>query len=371
MSQWTAERLRFLWWPVAALMAAFFVSSVFSTVPSLSALAFSLVVGIVGFCFLSSALIEDDTLRDRVWSVVAVAILLLAVRVVIWRLDEGLDVAAFQLLNNAWLGKLQLAWVFNLFAPLLLARFIIEERRSRAMLHGAAWATSGVATYVLFSRMGSLVFTLTAVGVCVLNPGYWRRWIVILAGGAAVAVILFLRSMEMTGFLVSTLVELDRNPGVQMRLEVWQDALQMFRNDPVLGIGLGTYDEVAYTMPGTRAVADFRQDGWHAHNTFLHVLVEAGVLGLLAWCYLWCALVGHLWRRWRSADPAGRLAASGALAAVAAFFVMSLTEVLIAARAHESLRMNMSIGLVLVMGLHSGTGGDAVSRTPRAAAGGG
>ena len=75
------------------------------------------------------------------------------------------------MLNNVWQGKLQLAWVFNLLAPLLLARAMGEPRRA-AWRHstGFTWAVAGVATYLLFSRMGSIVFAMTTLGVWIFNP---------------------------------------------------------------------------------------------------------------------------------------------------------------------------------------------------------
>ena len=39
-------------------------------------------------------------------------------------------------------------------------------------------------------------------------------------------------------------------------------------------------------LEGTSADPFFRRHGWHAHNVYLHVLAETGILGLLAWCYL-------------------------------------------------------------------------------------
>ena len=61
----------------------------------------------------------------------------------------------------------------------------------------------------------------------------------------------------------------------------------MFLAHPIVGIGVGTFDEVAYQMPGNTLNPDFHLHGWHAHNVPLHVLTEAGVLGLAAWVFLW------------------------------------------------------------------------------------
>jgi len=353
ITSWRPAHLRFLGPPLAFLLFAQLLSTIFSQVPSLSVVAFFSVVGIVGFCWIAAALLEDDGFAAALWPVMAVAVLLLAFRVVVWRRDEGLDVAAYQVLNNAWMGKLQLAWVLNLFAPMLLARFLGEKRWPLAVLYALSWAEAGLAIYLLFSRMGAAVFGLTTVAVCLLNRAAWRRWLLIMIVGVAMGVGLAARSVEMFRYVVTTLVQPERNPGVNMRLGVWRDALYLFRDHPIVGTGLGTFDDVAYTVPDTSADALHFHNGWHAHNVYLHVLAETGVVGIVAWCLLWWVIVGRLGHAWRDADANGRPDVSGALFGVAAFLVLSMAEVLIGARVHASLRMNLTLGLVVVMGLRA------------------
>jgi O-antigen ligase len=341
--------------PLAALLAAFLMSTVTSQVHTLSSVAFLAVLGIVGACWMFALLLEDDHVTRAIWPVIAAAVLLLAVRVILWRREEGLDVVAFQVVNNAWVGKLQLAWVFNLFAPLLLARSMGESGRGLAVLYGFTWAIAGIATYLLFSRMGSIVFVVATLGVLLLDPGRWRKALLILIVATAIGVGLVGESGRVSRNVMSSILQPDRNPGVELRLGIWRDALRLFQSRPVTGTGLGTYDEVAYILEGSTADSAFRGAGWHAHNVYLHVLVETGVVGLIAWCYLWAAVLVRLLSAWKTADADTRLAITGTLWAVVAFLVMSMTEVLIGARVHASLRMNLTIGFIVVFGLHLAT----------------
>ena len=139
------------------------------------------------------------------------ALLLLAVRVILWRLDEGLNRAAFQILNNAWVGKLQLAWIFNLFAPLLVAPSMGETSAARRRSTGP-WAVTGVATYLLFSRMGSIVFAACTIGVCVFNPGQWRKVLLILILGGAIGAGLVATSERMSRSVVATILNPTATP---------------------------------------------------------------------------------------------------------------------------------------------------------------
>ncbi len=352
VKSWRLPHLEFLIKPLAALLAVFLLSAATSQVHSLSAIAFLGVVGVACAAWVFAVIVEDERVARALWPVLAVALLLLAVRVILWRRDEGLNVVAFQVVNNAWIGKIQLVWVFNVLAPFLLVRAMSERRRSQAILYGITWAVTGVATYLLFSRMGSIVFAVTTFGVWILNPAHWRKVLLILVIGAVVGAGLAARSDRMTRYVVSTILEPDLNPGVGIRLDAWRDALRLFRSRPITGTGLGTYDEVTYRLEGTKADPFFRLGGWHAHNVYLHLLAETGILGLLAWCYFWYAIIARLLSAWRRADAHDRLLVAGAFWAVVAFLVLSMSEVMIGARVHASLRMNLTIGLVVVLGLH-------------------
>jgi len=352
VKSWRPTHLRFLVAPLGALLGAFVLSTATSQVPRLSVPALLMVVGLVAAWWIFAALLSDEQVDRGVWPVFAIALLLLAIRVILWRRDEGLNVAAYQIFNNAWIGKLQLAWLFDICAPLLLARALGESRRRLAAMYGFTWVVSGVATYLLFSRMGSIVFVVTTLGVFVLNPAYWRKVLLIAVLGALIGAGLVARSDRMSRYVVATILDPDRNPGVELRLSVWRDAYRLFRAHPVAGTGLGTYDEVTYSLDDTQADPNFRGAGWHAHNVYLHLLAETGPLGLLAWCYLWCAIMARLLVAWKRADARNRLFIAGAVWAVLAFLVLSTSEVLIGARVHASLRMNLTIGLVVVLGLH-------------------
>jgi O-antigen ligase len=104
-------------------------------------------------------------------------------------------------------------------------------------------------------------------------------------------------------------------------------------------------------MPATQANRDFQMNGWHAHNVPLHILTEAGVLGLAAWVFLWYVIVRALVRAWRTGSREQRVYSAAALVSVIAFQILSMTEVLIAARVQASLQMNLMIALLMVLGL--------------------
>lgn len=58
---------------------------------------------------------------------------------------------------------------------------------------------------------------------------------------------------------------------VNMRVAIWMEGLSMFRERPFLGVGVGGYLNVVDPIHGERRVA---------HNVFLSILVELGLIGL-------------------------------------------------------------------------------------------
>ena len=324
-------------------------STLLSQERTLSAVALGCVAGIVAFWWFSGQMLEDSRLLEATWIVAALAVLGSPFRVIVSRLNEGLDQIPLEVRSVTWLGKHQITWVFNLVAPFLLARFIGDQRRWVSS-STARWAVVGLANYLLLARMGLLVFVLATLGVCLLNAAHWRRWIVLMGTAAAGAAIVIANNLRITTFVASTFLDRALNSGIDLGC-AWKEALDMFQTHPIAGIGLGTFDKIAYQMPATVANRDFQMNGWHAHNVPLHILTEAGVLGLAAWVFLWYVIVHALVRAWRTGSRDARVYAAAALVSVAAFQILSMTEVLIAARVQASLQMNLMIALLMVLGL--------------------
>jgi O-antigen ligase len=351
--------------PIVLLALTLLLSVVFSQVPALSWWAFVCFLAIVGFGLAMARIVEDETSLASLSIVLAAAAVFLAVRVIMWRFDEGLTSPAFQIRNNAWLGKIQISWVLNLLAPLLLARYLGERGIVTAVLYGVSWLLSGAAIAVLFSNAGAVAFALTTLSLCALNARYWRRWLPLLAGIIGLALGLAALGTTSSTSLVASLIHPERDTGIVLRQGVWRQTVRMIVDHPVTGIGLGTYDNVAHSHYGL-----FLRSGWHAHNMFLHMLAETGPVGFLAWCYLWFTIVRYLLRRWRAGDVLGRLNSTALLCVLLAFFVLSMTEAMIAARVHASLRMNLTLALLVIYGIRLASptlGDEGELREPRLA----
>lgn len=112
------------------------------------------------------------------------------------------------------------------------------------------------------------------------------------------------------------------NYAVIERLAHWQSALNMARSSPWLGLGFGNY-EIVYD--------DFRLLNWreplgHAHNYYLNLLGELGLLGLLVYGKVWLILFTMAWQARTHPNPISRAVAIGLLGSWTYFSVHSLFD---------------------------------------------
>ncbi len=87
----------------------------------------------------------------------------------------------------------------------------------------------------------------------------------------------------------------DSNYAVTERIAHWQSALEMARDHPWLGVGFDNY-EAAYSA---YALMEWQNPLGHAHNYYLNLLAETGIVGLGAYLLAWVAIYALTIRQWR------------------------------------------------------------------------
>ena len=110
------------------------------------------------------------------------------------------------------------------------------------------------------------------------------------------------------------------------RVAMLRAGARMAREHPLLGVGPG---QVKHLYPRYAVPEALRHSTSHLHNTPVQILVERGILGLLAWIALFTTFFVRAFRIW-TALPAGREAdralVGGGIAALAGFLVAGLFE---------------------------------------------
>ena len=114
----------------------------------------------------------------------------------------------------------------------------------------------------------------------------------------------------------------DANFAVLERLAHWQAAIDMARDHLWLGVGFGNYEP---------AYAEYALLNWifplgHAHNYYLNLLAEVGIIGLIAYACLWLSVIALTWRLIGVQDWSRRGIALGLMAAWGSLTVHHLLD---------------------------------------------
>ncbi len=116
--------------------------------------------------------------------------------------------------------------------------------------------------------------------------------------------------------------------GMELRLEVWSLAADMFRAHPWTGVGLGGYTEQIEAAAATGTASEKLElcCSGHAHSDLLNSAATSGLPGILGWALLILIPLLLFLRHIRSHHaPAAHLAAAGATVSVG-FLIFGLTE---------------------------------------------
>lgn len=195
----------------------------------------------------------------------------------------------------------------------------------RSTLVRASWsAVAGLlvlAVWVTGSRMAILA-SIGGLGAIVLwmvplRARQWPPW------AAAAVVLAFLLAIAALALGLDARPAASRSAAhmMTMRADFIVTGLRMMRSAPIFGVGVGRYFEMSGPfMPPSIYWFYFREN---AHNNFLQIGGELGVLGLAAFIWLMSAAAIRLTRGLR-ADPGDRLLL-GATAGLGAFVATWMT----------------------------------------------
>lgn len=263
-------------------------------------------------------------------------------------LTYPVTVSVLSFLSMRPLRKRHLNWrditgwtVLRTVVPILSAGILVSW--SRGAWLGAVLATA----VVLWMSSNRLVRILTALSVTTL----------LLIGAAAPLMQLippdvmdrFADIPVQFGLGASIDAEItDENFAVLERLAFWVAALRMWEFAPWLGVGPGNYDAVytAFALPRWQMALG------HAHNVYLNVLAESGLVGMLAFLGLWGSVVALALRSYRTARQTNRWQAAlavGVLGVITHLAIHSLFDNLFV----HGMYLHLSLWIAILLSLQS------------------
>lgn len=184
-----------------------------------------------------------------------------------------------------------------------------------------AWLGLGVALLVvvvayprkLWQGLGLLGVVLAVVGM---------MW---LSGRLPVSLTDRIASATQDLFALTDVRGVDINPdnyAIIERLAHWQAALNMSRQNAWLGVGFGNYEA---TYESYRLI-NWKFSLGHAHNYYLNVFAETGIIGLVAYIGVLISLLVITWQTRRHPDPLARTIAIGLLGSWVYLATHSMTD---------------------------------------------
>lgn len=157
------------------------------------------------------------------------------------------------------------------------------------LLLGVAGSTAAASVFVSLSRSGIVSLCLAAVVLGVglrLRAGERRKGL--LLAGAAAATLVFVSWFGWAPILA----RFERLPDNLDRFGYWRDCVGLVRDFPLTGTGFGTFG-AAYPPYRTVVGGGFLA---HAHNDYLQLLTEGGVVGLGLAGWFLGAVLRQAWR---------------------------------------------------------------------------
>lgn len=236
-----------------------------------------------------------------------------------------------------WETPNALAHYLMFMAPLTLAGFLNFARAPQKAFFFLCTVLNVFALVLTYSRGGWLGFAAVVLVFLVL-----QNWRFVLAL-PPVGVIFYFFLPHTILQRLSTITNLEDTSNLY-RLLVWRGTFDLIKDYWLTGVGYGwkSFTRLYYTymINGTTVP--------HAHNLYLQIISELGVLGLAV--FLW--LFGHLFRIGlkiqSSRSPSIRNLNAGVLATLAGFLVHSLFDYTLCAYATALLPWTM-MGVLLVL----------------------
>lgn len=200
-----------------------------------------------------------------------------------------------------------------------------KRRDFRVVLMGLAGSLL-VILILTFSR-GGLLSILSAAGIVIVfrlvqTPQFTQRaWLRVAAGGAVAVGIL-----GISAYMILSITQARAgNTGDEGRLDMWQSAVEMLRDNVITGVGPGLFGRAFRTYRDPSIIQDKLVS---AHNAYLNDAAETGLPGVIVGLWLAVAFVRAWVRNWRAAaSPMQKRRLEAALAALVGMGVHSLVDV--------------------------------------------
>lgn len=208
---------------------------------------------------------------------------------------------------------------FLSFITVIAGGLALYSKHKASVVYWALAAFLSAGVVLTFSRSGYAAFL---AGAAVLTFLKSRRLFLLLAIAIGLVVVAVPRVQE------RVIGAFNVDETAKTRIVSWKNALTVYADHPVFGIGYNTYRFVQVDYGFQKDAADHSAGG--SDSSLLTILVTTGPVGLVVFCWMLWSYVSVAWKSFRrGASPVVQGLGLGALAAMASviahsFFINSL-----------------------------------------------
>jgi probable O-glycosylation ligase (exosortase A-associated) len=250
---------------------SFFVSAIFAPVNTIRAIDYSLLFFkvIIFWLLIKTALKSIADVEIFIWSCILSVTVLAS-----WGIQQYLlgNVRLEDFGGSQIVGSNQLASAFIWVLPIVYYR-IISERGVLRIFAIASFAIIIAGVVCTESRQAFLA--LVVIGAYITYKSKYRVR-VILAGCVLVSVLLSI-APETYFTRIESIGEYQEDGSAQGRIQQWVGAFEMAKDYPVLGVGGDNF---------TFVIESYSGESRESHNTFIQILSEEGLVGLIIFLLL-------------------------------------------------------------------------------------
>jgi len=238
---------------------------------------------------LATGFVKDRKQLTRILVLMASSIFITDLYAIWQGLHGNFRAAAFSL------HPMTLAGYLIQMIPVLLVFFLEDQTMSKKcrIYFGMVLGVSTVALLCNGTRGAwiAVVLTLALYGVMAVKrkPKYLLGFVAILMVIGVIAI-----NVPHIKARIDTISDNNYQSNSE-RLLMWHSAWNIFLDHPITGVGLGNYEKVyleQYISP------DAKERQGHAHNNFLQVLADRGIIGFLGLNYLFGYILYSSYRRY-------------------------------------------------------------------------
>ena len=221
------------------------------------------------------------------------------------------------------------AQVLLVLIPLAIGRVRAEDRLSLKLLAAGFGAFITAGLLLSFSR--SAFVALVALTVVMTLAGYVALRHVLAVGAVVAALVLlvapeYVLRIESLGKPATTATSEDQHVDTALQGRATENlaALNAFKDHPIVGVGPDQFFKVYSTQYGNQLGLRFLEENRRAHNLYLEMGADLGVVGLLAFLAIVIVTLAHLLilaRFWREKRPDLDILAMGALMSIVAYML--------------------------------------------------